>query len=130
MVATSALGSCAYGLLQRSPVEPGTTLLNADLALLFVPAMLFGVSIGARPWPRPASLRRHPAAPYSSVDAGRVHSAVPHWLACAAGVVLNPISPEWLQSLLLTVLLLVVVRKTFEKGIKQWREEQKSHARW
>lgn len=47
---------------------------------------------------------------------------------CAPGVVLNPISPEWLQTLLLTFLLLLVVRKTFEKGTKQWNEEQKDTA--
>lgn len=49
VVATSAIGSCIYGLLQRSPTDPTTTLLNADLALQFVPAMLFGVSLGAIP---------------------------------------------------------------------------------
>jgi len=36
-----------YGILQPSPTDPKTTLLNADLALQFVPAMLFGVSLGA-----------------------------------------------------------------------------------
>ena len=50
VVATSAIGSCTYGLLQRSPTDPSSTLLNADLALQFVPAMLFGVSLGAHPW--------------------------------------------------------------------------------
>ena len=35
-------------------------------------------------------------------------------------------TPEWLQTVLLSVLLLVVVRKTFAKGFKQWAEEKKS----
>lgn len=46
MVATSSLGGFGYGLLQPSPLDPQATLLNADLALQFVPAMLFGTSIG------------------------------------------------------------------------------------
>ena len=44
----------------------------------------------------------------------------------AAGVLFNPLCPEWLQTALLTVLLLVVVRKTFQKGFRQWSEEQNS----
>ena len=43
-----------------------------------------------------------------------------------AGVLFNPLCPEWLQTALLTMLLLVVVRKTFQKGLRQWNEEQKS----
>lgn len=42
----------------------------------------------------------------------------------SAGVLFNPVTPEWLQTLLLAALLAVVVRKTFEKGFKQWRSEQ------
>ena len=55
-------------------------------------------------------------------------SSLTHGLS-AAGVLLNPITPEWLQTALLTVLLLVVVRKTFQKGFRQWHEEQKGAAR-
>ena len=46
-------------------------------------------------------------------------------LLWAAGVLFNPLCPEWLQTALLTVLLLVVVRKTFQKGFRQWSEERK-----
>ena len=45
---------------------------------------------------------------------------------CIAGVLFNPLCPEWLQTALLALLLLVVVRKTFQKGFRQWSEEQKS----
>jgi len=41
-------------------------------------------------------------------------------------VLFNPLCPEWLQTALLTVGLLIVVRKTFAKGLRQWREEQKA----
>lgn len=41
------------------------------------------------------------------------------------GVLFNPLTPEWLQTALLSVLLLFVVKKTFSKGFKQWREEKK-----
>lgn len=47
VVASGAVGSVIYGLLQPSPTNPSTTLLNADIALQFVPAMLFGVGVGA-----------------------------------------------------------------------------------
>ena len=47
MVASGAVGSTVYGLIQPSPSDPRTTLLNADIALQFVPAMLFGVGVGA-----------------------------------------------------------------------------------
>jgi hypothetical protein len=42
------------------------------------------------------------------------------------GVLLNPLTPEWLQTALLSVLLIVVVRKTYIKGFKQLREERKA----
>ena len=44
VVATGAIGSCIYGLLQRSPADNSKTLLNFDIALTLIPAMLFGVS--------------------------------------------------------------------------------------
>jgi hypothetical protein len=44
VVATGAIGSCIYGLLQWSPVDRKKTLLNFDIALTLIPAMLFGVS--------------------------------------------------------------------------------------
>ncbi len=43
-----------------------------------------------------------------------------------AGVLLNVLVPDWLQTLLLTVLLLFVINKTVRKGITQWRQEQKA----
>lgn len=45
------------------------------------------------------------------------------------GVILNPLTPEWLQTALLSVLLVVVVRKTYAKGFKQLQEEKKSSGR-
>ena len=47
MVASGAIGSTIYGLIQPSPSDSRTTLLNVDIALQFVPAMLFGVGVGA-----------------------------------------------------------------------------------
>ena len=41
-------------------------------------------------------------------------------------MLLNPLTPEWLQTALLSVLLVVVVRKTYAKGFKQLREERKA----
>ncbi len=40
------------------------------------------------------------------------------------GVVLCPMSPEWLQTLLLSVLLVAVSQKVFGQGVRKWREEQ------
>ena len=34
--------------------------------------------------------------------------------------------PDWLQTALLTVLLLFVINKTVRKGITQWRQEQRA----
>lgn len=52
-------------------------------------------------------------------------------LSCAAallpaGVLFNPLMPEWLQTAMLAVLLVVVVRKTYAKGFKQWSTEKSS----
>ena len=41
-------------------------------------------------------------------------------------MLLNPLTPEWLQTALLSVLLIVVVRKTYAKGFKQLHEEQRA----
>ena len=40
------------------------------------------------------------------------------------GVLLNVLFPDWLQTLLLTILLLFVINKTVRKGIHQWHQEQ------
>jgi hypothetical protein len=32
--------------------------------------------------------------------------------------------PEWLQTVLLTILLVVVVRKTLRKGLNEWHKEK------
>ncbi len=42
------------------------------------------------------------------------------------GVLLNVLVPDWLQTALLTLLLLFVINKTVRKGITQWRQEQKA----
>ncbi len=34
--------------------------------------------------------------------------------------------PDWLQTALLTVLLLFVINKTVRKGVTQWRQEQRA----
>lgn len=49
IVAAGAIGSVLYGLVQPSPLDGSKTLLNFDIAMTLIPAMLFGVSFGARP---------------------------------------------------------------------------------
>ena len=46
--ATSA--STVYGLIQTHPNDPNRPLVDFDLALTFIPALLLGVSFGVRPW--------------------------------------------------------------------------------
>jgi hypothetical protein len=41
-------------------------------------------------------------------------------------VLLNVLFPDWLQTALLTVLLLFVINKTVRKGVTQWRQEQRA----
>ena len=41
-------------------------------------------------------------------------------------VLLNVLFPDWLQTALLTLLLLFVINKTVRKGIRQWRQESKA----
>ena len=41
-------------------------------------------------------------------------------------VLFNVLFPDWLQTALLTVLLLFVINKTVRKGIRQWRQESKA----
>jgi hypothetical protein len=43
-----------------------------------------------------------------------------------AGVLFNVLFPDWLQTALLTVLLLFVIDKTVRKALTQWRQEQKA----
>ena len=40
------------------------------------------------------------------------------------GVVLCPLSPEWVQTVLLSVLLMAVTQKTFSHGMTRWQQEQ------
>ncbi|KAK9914892.1 hypothetical protein WJX75_001974 [Coccomyxa subellipsoidea] len=87
IVATSAVASSIYGLIQTHPNDPSRPLVDFDVALTFIPALLLGVSFG---------------------------------------VLLNVLVPDWLQTLLLTLLLLFVINKTVRKGITQWRQEQKA----
>lgn len=42
------------------------------------------------------------------------------------GVVLCPLSPEWVQTALLSVLLVAVTHKTFSQGVAKWRQEQRA----
>ena len=44
IITSGAVASCAFGLAQRSPVDPDKPLLSFDIALTLVPAILFGVS--------------------------------------------------------------------------------------
>ena len=43
-----------------------------------------------------------------------------------AGVFANVLMPSWLQTVLLTILLLIVIRKTLAKGLKMWQSERKN----
>eukprot|EP00884_Botryococcus_braunii_P001174 jgi/Botrbrau1/11057/Bobra.0302s0002.2 len=86
IVSSSAVGSTISGLWQTSPRDPTRPLTDLDLALLIIPSLLLGVSIG---------------------------------------VVFNTIFPEWLQIVLLTVLLVPVIFNTFKKAKKLRQSEQK-----
>ena len=44
------------------------------------------------------------------------------------GVVLCPLSPEWVQTVLLSALLMAVTHKTFSHGIIRWQQEQHERA--
>lgn len=55
IVSTSALASTAYGLTHTSPTHPDRPLADLDLVITFVPALLFGVSFGARRRPPPTA---------------------------------------------------------------------------
>lgn len=48
--ATSAVASTVYGLVQTHPTDPHRPLVDFDLALTFIPALLLGVSFGVRPF--------------------------------------------------------------------------------
>jgi uncharacterized membrane protein YfcA len=48
IVACGALASTLYGLRKTSPRDPNRTLLDFDLALTFLPALLLGVNFGTR----------------------------------------------------------------------------------
>ena len=48
IVATSAIASTLYGLTHPRPGHPDRPLVDLDVALIFIPALLFGVSLG---WP-------------------------------------------------------------------------------
>ena len=47
------------------------------------------------------------------------------WMSIAQ-VLFNVLFPDWLQTALLTVLLLFVINKTVHKGIRQWQQESKA----
>lgn len=50
------------------------------------------------------------------------------YTAAAAGVLFNVLLPRWLQTVLLTILLVSVVYKTLSRGLKMWRSERKDAA--
>lgn len=85
LMASSAVGSTVYALYQQSPVDPNRPMVNFDIALTFIPILLFGNSLG---------------------------------------VLLGGLIPEWLQTTLLTGVLLFVVTKTGKKGIATFKKEQ------
>lgn len=89
VVSFSAIASSLYGLTQPSPHDERFPLADLDIVLVFMPALLFGVSFG---------------------------------------VLLNVMIPGWLQTILLTLLLLFVINKTAHKGLSQWRLERKDRA--
>lgn len=47
VVSISAVGSSLYGLSQPSPHDSRFPLVDLDIAIVFIPALLFGVSWGA-----------------------------------------------------------------------------------
>lgn len=49
IVATSAIASTLYGLTHPRPDHPDRPLVDLDVALIFIPALLFGVSLGTSP---------------------------------------------------------------------------------
>ena len=46
--ATSAVASSVYGLIQTHPDAPDRPLVDFDIALTFIPALLLGVSFGGQ----------------------------------------------------------------------------------
>lgn len=46
-------------------------------------------------------------------------------IGVSIGVFANVLMPSWLQTVLLTILLLIVIRKTLAKGLKMWQSEKK-----
>lgn len=48
IITSGAVAAFAFGLARRSPVDGNKTLLNFDIALTLVPAILFGASFVSR----------------------------------------------------------------------------------
>ena len=48
VAATSAVASSLYGLVQTHPEDTRRPLVDFDIALTFIPALLLGVSFGGR----------------------------------------------------------------------------------
>ena len=51
--ATSAVASSLYGLVQTHPEDAGRPLVDFDIALTFIPALLLGVSFVGAPLCQP-----------------------------------------------------------------------------
>ena len=54
------------------------------------------------------------------------HACNGQMAASIVQVLLNVLFPDWLQTALLTILLLFVINKTVRKGIRQWQQESKA----
>lgn len=128
VVAIGALGAVLYGLLQPSPTDPLKPLLNFDLAMV------------GHPLNHDCCTSWHVRVAWFSC-VGLLHSQsrlhlllvqqvlVPSMLfGISFGVVLCPLSPEWVQTVLLSVLLMAVTQKTFSHGMTRWRHEQHERA--
>ena len=141
IVFAGAFGSILHGLLSPSPNDPTRTLLSFDLAMLLLPAMLFGIAIGVC---MNSSSRDELGADLltltgwsqyvqASPEQGQEHvymevlarsRRTPVHVVHSAGVVLNPLSPEWVQTTLLSCLLVAITQKTVNQGVRHWRAEQ------
>jgi hypothetical protein len=126
VVAIGALAAVLYGILQPSPTNPRTPLLNFDLAMVCqnsmpVPFLKTSVHLSMKSNSSRIKLDGYPVY-------GR-QVLVPSMLfGISIGVVLCPLSPEWVQTALLSVLLMAVTHKTFSQGVTKWRQEQLGRA--
>lgn len=123
VVAVGALGAVLYGLLQPSPSNPRTTLLNFDLAMVWLTEIK--QSVAAAHQPDHISFAQLVCRICRAERPLFMQVLVPSMLfGISFGVVLCPLSPEWLQTTLLSVLLVAVTHRTCSQGVNKWRQEQ------